>query len=655
MTSKFKTRATRDSAVKQSSPQKVRAVAADKPPRRLKVDSAASGKAQNKPAAADPGPGNKSIKKRSSSLLETRSASNTPAAQNHPGGSGRNKGKKVRAAANVANVAYIASALDATVQAEQTVTLGNGRVISINGLRDEDGTRYIHFRQGKRAVTVRYDTFHATSTEASRALRRGGIIVVSSMNDIRSAVDQIKRFPLARIVSKPGGSRHGFAAANGQVYVADGQPYPLVTFMPQSRILDRGGTLTGWIEGVAAPLAEQFLPAFLMMSMFASPLLRRINRADNIGLEVSGAGGTGKSTCQYLMASAAGPAIGDGEATYWQTLNSTNNALEDVFEVYNDMTLILDEAGLVEGAGRLNSRATTMRDLAFRLSTGQPKRRFREPAAPRVRLVYILSTNQPIASLLRAAHAAEADAIADRLITLPILGNRPFGIFDHCPPSYSSIGDFAESLKRAAAENYGHAMPAYLSYLVNEAARRPKALREKIEHYVAEFMRRAGTNTNDGSQLRVAQAIGLIYAGGKLAKAAGVLPSTYPCGSAALAALALHRDHARRQPSFDDRLVALMGHADTIDLAKVEISTIDEDERRRCPAFLYSGRSGSRELLVPIKHMDRVIPGWQALSREPTFVKRLSPPEGRLVRKRPVGQNGNLEPVYRFIVTDLDV
>lgn len=654
MTSKFKTNAMRDSAVKQSSRQKACAVAADKPPRRFLIDSAASGKAQNKSAAVDTSPRSKSSKKRSSSLLEARSASSTPAAKNHSAASGRNKDKKVRAAANVANVANVASALEATAQSEQAVTLGNGSRISITGLRDEDDTRYIHFRQGKRAVTVRYDTFHATTTEASSALRQSGIIVVTGMSDIRNAVDQIKRFSPARIVSKPGGSRHGFAAANGQVYVADGQPYPLVTFKSQSGILDRGGTLAGWIEGVAAPLAEQLLPAFLMMSMFASPLLRWINRADNIGLEVSGAGGTGKSTCQYLIASAAGPAIGDGEATYWQTLNSTNNALEDVFEVYNDMTLILDEAGLVEGAGRLNSRATTMRDLAFRLSTGQPKRRFREPAAPRVRLVYILSTNQPIASLLRAAHAAEADAIADRLITLPILSDRPFGIFDRCPPSYLSIGDFAESLKRAAAENYGHAMPAYLSYLVNEAARRPKALRETIERYVTEFMRRAGTNTNDGSQLRVAQAIGLIYAGGKLAKAAGVLPSTYRCGSAALVALTLHRDHARPQPSFDDRLVALMGHADTIDLAKVEVSTVDEDERRRCPAFLYTGRSGSRELLVPTKHMDRVVPGWRALCREPAFVQRLSPPEGRLVRNRPVGQSGDLEPVYRFIVTDLD-
>ncbi|SFP45532.1 DUF927 domain-containing protein [Sphingomonas rubra] len=564
------------------------------------------------------------------------------------------EGEKGKPGSNTANVANVALPRRVTIKPEQTVVLGNGSKIGINGLRDGDGTRYIHFRQGRREVTTRYDVFHGSSSEGSAALKQAGIIVVGGMGDVREAVDQIKRFHSAKIVSKPGWTKHGFAAASGRVYVAGDEPYPLVTFAPVSGMLDQGGTLAGWLDQVAAPLAEHDLASFMMMAMFAAPLLRWTNRADNIGLELAGPPGCGKSTLQLIMASAAGPAIGDDDATYWRSLNATNNALEMVMEHYNDMTMVLDEAGLVEGAGRTQTRAATTRDIAFRLAAGQVKHRFGTPAGPRSRLVYVLSTNQPIATLLGSAHVAEADAIADRLITLPILNERPHGIFDNCPPSFPSSGALAEALKRAAAENYGHAMPVYLAYLAKEAARRPKALRRKVEGYVAEFIERAGTNTNDGSHLRVAQAIGLVYAGGRLAKTAGALPPPYQCGRAALAALSLHRAHARVAISFDDRLVALMRHPATIDLAKVEITEVAEDVRSRCPAFLYTGRSGPRELLVPIVHMDRVFPGWQALSDDPDFMQRLNPPKGRKVRDRPIGEDGALVPAYRFIVTDLE-
>lgn len=418
-------------------------------------------------------------------------------------------------------------------------------------------------------------------------------------------------------------------------------------------MLGQGGTLRGWIERVADPLAEHQLASFLMMAMFAAALLRFTNRADNIGLELSGTPGSGKSTFQFLMASAAGPAIGGEHRTYWRSLNTTNNALETILEFYSDMPLILDEAGLVQGAGKTETRGTTMRELAFRLSAGQIKHRFGEPAGPRSRLLYVISTNQPIASLLGSAHAAENDAIADRLITLPILAERPHGIYDHCPPTFTSTGAFAEALKQAATEHYGHAVPAFLSYLVNRASRRPNALWRNIDKHVAAFIAHSGINTNDGSQLRVAQAFGLIYAGGRLAKAAGILPRSYRCGKAALAALALHRSHARTVVSFDDRLLALMRHSGTIDLENVEIASMDETVRSASLAFLYTGRSDKRELLVPVRLINRVFPGWRALSHDPSVKQRLDRPVGRAVRDRPVGHGGKLAPVYCFDVTDL--
>lgn len=570
-----------------------------------------------------------------------------------PSRTAKETGKSPGPISKTTNVANNALSPKVAAGGKQTVVLGNGTRISISGLRDENGARFIHIRQGGRIAVTRYEAWHGNAAEGSAAMRAGGIIIVSGMGSIREAVDKIKLFPRARIVSRPGWSKHGFALPDGRVLVAKAQPQPLVAFTPATGMLGKGGTLADWIERVARPLADHKLASFLMMTMFASPLLRWNNRADNIGFEISGAPGTGKSTFQFLMASAAGPAIGSEYYTYWRSLNTTLNALETILESYNDLPLILDEAGLVPGAGKPEARAAVMRELAFRLSAGQVKHRFGETAGPHSRLLYVISTNQPIASLLGPVHAAERDAIADRLITLPLLEDRSHGVFDSCPPAFESTGSFVETLKQAAAKHFGHAVPAFLRYLVNEAERRPTALQRRINRYMAAFIARSRTDTNDGSQLRVAEAIGLVYAGGRLAKAAGVLPDNYRCGNAALAALELHRSQVRNAISFDDRLLTLIRNPDTVDLTKRKINSLDEIPRSSCSIFLYTGRSGRRELLVPIKVINRVFPGWRALSHDQEVRQRLDRPKGRAVRDRPVGRNGRLAPVYCFDVTDL--
>ena len=526
----------------------------------------------------------------------------------------------------------------------EAVRLGNGRKVEIGGLRDEHGAKYVWCREGGRIVLTRYDSWHGGGGDASAALRTNGLVVVGSMTEIREAVEKLKRFPRLPIVSKPGWSRYGFVLADGRVLGPDGQPEPLKAFAPASGLLDQGGTLDGWRERVAAPLADHLLASFFMMMMFAAALLRLTNRADNFGFELSGEAGRGKSTLQLLMASAAGPAIGVGDATYWRSLNTTINALETVMALYDDMPLILDEAGLIQGGGKAEARALSMREMAFRLAAGLVKHRFGEPAGPRSRLVYILSTNRPISSLLGTAHAAESDAIADRLITMPLLPDRPHGIFDHCPASYESTGAFAEALKQAASEHYGHALPAFLKYLAEEMARDPKALRARIDSEVNRFVQRSGTNTNDGSQTRVAKAVGLVYAGGRLAKAAGVLPDSYRCMGAARAALDLHRMHGRVAISFDDRLLALMRHPETFDLSTHELATLTKKQRSGCPAFLYTGRSAQRELLIPIEHIDRVFPGWKGISDDADVERRLKPSSDRKTRDRPVGDKGAQRP-----------
>jgi hypothetical protein len=539
------------------------------------------------------------------------------------------------------------------VKTQQTVTLENRRKVAIGGLRDEFDTKYVSCRAGSCSTLTPYAAWHGGSGGASTALRDQGLVIVTKIGDVGAAVAKLTSFPRAPIVIKSGWSRFGFAQSNGRVVVPDGQPEPLKAFSPASGLLDASGTLEGWIEQVATPIGDHLLASFFMMVMFTASLLRFTNRADNFGFELSGDAGRGKTTLQLLMASAAGPAIGDASTTYWRSLNTTMNALETVMPLYADMPLILDEAGLVHGAGKGDTRAQAMREMAFRLAAGAVKHRLGEPTGPRSRLVFVLSTNRPIASLLGPAHAAENEAIADRLITLPLLTDRPFGIFDHCPPGYASTGAFADVLKQGASEHYGHALPVFLQYLVNEEAEYPERLRRRINRCVDSFVAGSATDTNDGSRTRVAKAMGLVYAGGRAAQAAGVLPRRYRCLEAAQAALDLHISHGRRPTSFNDRLRALLRHPGTIDLSKTDIASIPVVVLQKCPQFIYEGRSKQRELVVPVEQIDRVFSNWNASRNDPDVRQRLKVSSDRNTRDRPVGPKGAERPVYCFDITDL--
>jgi hypothetical protein len=541
---------------------------------------------------------------------------------------------------------------EVVLKAEQRVTLPNGQMAEIGGIRAE-ATKYVWIGiDGHRAV-MPYDTWHAGSGDGAKALREQGVTVVTSLPAVREAIASLKRFDPVAVAIRPGWTSQAFALASGIMVAPEGVANPIRAFAPYEGMTGRGGTLGGWKAGVAVPLAEHLIATFMMMIMFAAALLRLTNRTDNFGFELSGRAGCGKTTLQLLMASAAGPAVGAEGATYWRTCNATINALESVLEQYNDAVLILDEAGLVQAGGKVHGRALQMREMSFRLSSGLVRHRYGETIGVVNRLIYVLSTNRPIALLLGSAHAAETEATLDRMMTLP-LDDRAHGIFDACPPAYQSTGVLAEALRRAAAEHYGHAVPAFIAWLVNRRNRNPDRFRRHIARGIAFFVSSCGVDTNDGSAKRVAEAYGLVYVAGKLATRAGVLPPEYRCLKAARAAFELHRQHGRYSMSFDDRLRRLMRDPGTIDTVVENVASMSSVKLAACRAFLASTKSGRRELWIPREHLDDVFTDWNRLRHHPEVEERLKRTEkDRYFSDRRIGNHGVPREVFRFDVTNL--
>jgi hypothetical protein len=537
---------------------------------------------------------------------------------------------------------------------EAVMTLPNGERLELRGLASPGHERYVLISDGRSVALIPYHAWHGGSGDATRLLVANRITVVASMSDLRAQVSKLRRFPVVPIADNPGWAGPIFATAGGRLIAPPKVKNSFSAFAPDPEICAIGGTREGWTSGVAEPLASHLLASFLFMAMFAGPLLRLTNRSDNFGFEVAGAAGLGKSTIQMLAASAAGRAFGGEGSTYWRTCNTTTNALETILPSYNDMTLVLDEAGLAPGSGKKDERASQIREMAFRLSSGRSKHRYGERPEPPVRLIYILSTNQPLSELTGQGCPPEAQAVADRLMTLPLLDSRRYGIFDNCPPGYASPAVFADSLKREASEHFGHAVPAFLEYLVKRRALNPNWLDQVVMRRQAKFLAAARADMSSGSSVRVASAFALVYVAGLLAKWAGVLPASYRPLAAALAAYQLHRDYGRPALSFADRLRALARHPGTIDLAKVDQNAIDKDAQSACLAYLYTNRSGGRELLIPAKMRSRALPDWNRIRNESDVVKRLKVSEGdRNTNDRPIP--GAKKQVYCFDLSDLGI
>ena len=536
---------------------------------------------------------------------------------------------------------------------EQTVQLANQAYVRIWGLSAQTGKRYTLLVCGEKRALIAYELWHGGGGEASLACRAQGLTIVLDWAKIREAVGVLKRFTPVPIAVAPGWSGSVFALADGSLFAPSRGGQPHLGFTPNAEIIGRNGTLAGWRRGVAKPLAGHLLATFFMMTMFAGPLLRFTRRLDNLGFEIAGPPGRGKSTLQLLMASAVGPAVGSTGATYWRSLNTTINALEEAMPSYNDLTMVLDEAGGLPGSGKEEERADQMRGLAFRLAGGHIKGRYGERSRPRNRLIYVISTNRSVISLVSQGHSAEAEAVADRLMTVPLIDDRQFGIFDSQPAAFGSTGAFAEMLKVGASQDYGHAMPAYLRYLVTLCARAPKLFQRWVNWRVARFVRACGADTNNGSQLRVAEAFGLVEAGGYLAGRAGVLPKNYRTSEAALECYRLHRDHGRVPKSFDDRLRSLIRNASTIDLDKLASSRLPAEQVAARRAFLLTSSSGVRELMVPRAWRDRLFPDWNRLRDDPDFRRRLKTSErDRNTNDRVI--RGQKWTGYVFNISDLE-
>ena len=475
------------------------------------------------------------------------------------------------------------------------------------GATSADGIPYVCVKACKRAVWVPLADFADNGKAARTKLNAANIVLLNhDWKRCRDVVEALADFQPKPILLRSGWSGCHFALPDGRVFSPTDGEAPVVLFDLHPFKCLRKGSAATWYEG-SDILEDQFLLTFLVMTAFAAPLLSLTDRIGNIGFELAGLKGLGKSTAQQMVASATGGGVEQPGRNYWISGNTTPNGLETEFPVHNDLPMIIEELNLYAAGESDRTRATKIDELIFRLSDGTIKARHQAARQQPSRFIYVASTNVPLAQVLLGYRKEVSDAAADRLLTLP-LNDREYGIFDSLPDGFVSGRQFAEHLTALAAKHHGVAMPRFLRRLVADRAQNEAKLKKRIQRYMIEFRKRVGVDENNGSATRVADAFGLVFAAGMLAKSYKALGGNLKCGKSALLAYELNRSASSDAPSMVERLVKLAKSPDTLHIDPDNLPDLDNEAFKALPAVLKRNAKGETELLLSAQAVDRAFP-----------------------------------------------
>lgn len=509
------------------------------------------------------------------------------------------------------------------------ITISNRKsMIRVTGAKAPSDASWILVRRGRKSVWIRHTDFMTEPKNVKTRLAQAGIVVIGtkSWNAFINQVEGVRKFPRLALVEQPGWNDDKFfALQSGQVFVPAGAE-GICVFEPDPDKCARSGTLESWLQRVALPLNGQTLAMFMLMTMFVAPILRLTNRAGNFGFELVGEGGKGKSMLLKLMASVVGGATDGTSSRYWNTCKTTLNALEKKAEAHSDLPLLLDDATSFAGAEDKSSRGRSFKQFVFDLSQGETKDRLDGKKQRYFRLTYAITSNLSLGNVIAELDEAERGATQDRHLTFNT-DIPAYHTFDMLPDQYADVKSYADELIEGMAASYGTAMPQFLQALVNHRASDEVGLKAGIKVRVDSFMAKVAADRHDGSPGRVAEAIGLVVAAGRLARHYGALPKEFDCEAAGIAAYRLHLASTQRL-SAKQRLLAFAAGPKVIDMSSLKRKFLSERQLHKAAGIFRTNRKGAREFLVAAATFELAFPDRKLILKDPDVV-RMRVKEGR--------------------------
>ncbi|RUR27316.1 DUF927 domain-containing protein [Vreelandella andesensis] len=281
------------------------------------------------------------------------------------------------------------------------------------------------------------------------------------------------------------------------------QDYSFSAEAMRATYFETRGTLAGWREDVASKANNNPIMVMCVCVALAGPLIwpAKQQAAGGLGFNLRGGSSKGKTTGLQIAASVW------GSPQFLRPWAATGNGVEALAASQNDTCMVLDELS--------QANPHEAGSMVYMVANGVGKQRAARTGgireAQRWRLMLLSSGERSLASHMgEAGKTAKAGQDA-RLLDIPATGRR-YGAFDDTQGMNPS--DFANAIKSATAEHYGHAGMAFINYLLK---------RDDLPALYHEIMQDpAFIGTQDGVSSRAAGAFGLLAMAGELATEAGI-------------------------------------------------------------------------------------------------------------------------------------
>jgi len=288
-------------------------------------------------------------------------------------------------------------------------------------------------------------------------------------------------------------------------------------YSPNHHAMHQQGRLQDWQTYVALPCRGNPYLITAVCMPFAAMLLKAA-AVESGGIHYYGRSSRGKTTAAQVAASVVGCGADPASApalAYVQRWNSTANGLEGLSAAHNDSLLILDE---IHTCG-----AKDFGQVAYNIAGGKGKAvmdKDRNLKQPRTWRTFVFSSGetsvrQKIEQEGNKVHAGQLVRLAD----VPINDSLIQDTHGMEPDA------FALQLKRACAQHYGTAGPAFIKALI-ERFHYFHPLTAHVKRALAEAEARLAVPRMEAEQRRTLRRFALIEAAGKLAVEFGILPFT---------------------------------------------------------------------------------------------------------------------------------
>lgn len=490
--------------------------------------------------------------------------------------------------------------------------------VTVRGFADSRRNQWVEIGFKGKSALLEYRAFASDRGAIWSTLASRGLTIVSKAvkASVIQQVEGLEAFPHRLIFDRPGWHQGQFVNASGKVFAPARAEKGAVAFTPNALKCGRKGNAASWKKEVAQHLVGHPIPSFFLMLCFAAPMLDLVGRQENIGAELAGEGGKGKSTTQRLMASTVGPAM-EKDSGYITSFFMTPAALEQSMRWHSDMPFIIDEANLFGSGDGSRANNQKMQDFSFQMSGGFTKGRFDSAQQEAFRFVYVTSANEPFCQLLGQTHRDVANAATDRLMTITI-PEGDAGVFGPLPAGYDSYRQFTLMLEGAMSQQYGTAMPKFIRALVSQRDKDEAKLKARIRQRIDAFKQEIGVNENNGSDVRVAEAFGLAYAAGVFARRFGILPAEFDCLGAAVHCYTNFRSTVPVRQPLADRLLAIANRPQTMTIDRRNLPELTDEQVKAAGAFIRVVKGETLLLMTP-EFGSKALPDWNALKGSADF------------------------------------